>query len=190
MCWALLLNSIVSILDSGVAASTTDYESIATTTVGAGGSSTITFSSIPATYTHLQIRGIARDGTGNSISMTLNSDTGANYARHRLTGNGTAAGAVGTASINNMPLFGQSGVGSSASTFAAFVLDLLDYANTNKYKTVRNLSGLDQNGSGSVEFMSGLWQSTSAVSTITLTNAGAINFTQYSSFALYGIKGA
>jgi hypothetical protein len=187
-----MLNPLIGIIASsgGVAASTTAYESIATTTVGAGGSSTITFSSIPATYTHLQIRGIARDGTGNSILMTLNSDTGANYARHRLTGNGTAAGAVGTASINNMPLFGQSGVGSSASTFAAFVLDLLDYANTNKYKTVRNLSGLDQNGSGSVEFMSGLWQSTSAVSTITLTNAGAINFTQYSSFALYGIKGA
>ena len=165
------------------------YDSISSVTLDATAAS-ITFSGIPATYTHLQIRGIARDGTGNSILMTLNSDTGANYARHRLTGNGTVAGAVGTASINNMPLFGLIGVGSSASTFAAFVLDLLDYANTNKYKTIRNLSGLDQNGSGGVEFMSGLWQSTSAVSTITLTNAGAINFTQYSQFALYGIKGA
>jgi hypothetical protein len=164
------------------------YDSLATVTVPSGGLSSIEFAGIPSTYKHLQIRGIARDGTGNSILMTFNSDTSAIYARHRLTGNGSTAGAVGTTSLSNMPLFGQSGVGSSANTFAAFVLDLLDYANTNKYKTVRNLSGLDQNGSGSVEFMSGLWQSTSAVSTITLTNAGAINFTQYSQFSLYGVR--
>lgn len=34
----------------------TDYDSIATTTVGAGGAASITFSSIPSTYQHLQIR--------------------------------------------------------------------------------------------------------------------------------------
>ena len=78
---------------------------------------------------------------------------------------------------------------SGANMFGSGVIDILDYANTNKYKTVRTLSGDDKNGSGYVVFGSGLWQNTNAVSTITLTNHGATNFQQYSSFALYGIKG-
>jgi hypothetical protein len=184
-----MLNTLIGIIaSSGGVVSANSYESIATVT-SSGSSSTLSFTSIPSTYQHLQIRGIAADGVGNSILVTFNSDTGANYARHRLTGNGTAAAAVGTSGINNMPIFGQSGIGTATSTFGAFVLDLLDYKDTNKYKTVRNLSGLDQNGSGGVEFMSGLWQSTSAVSTITLANAGANNYSSGTTFALYGIKG-
>lgn len=184
-----MLNSLIGIIaSSGGVTSTNSYESIATVTAS-GSSSTLSFTSIPSTYQHLQIRGIARDGVGNSILITFNSDTGANYARHRLTGNGSSAAAVGTSGINNMPIFGQAGIGTATSTFGAFVLDLLDYKDTNKYKTVRNLSALDQNGSGGVEFMSGLWQSTSAVNTITLANAGPNNYSTGTAFALYGIKG-
>ena len=69
--------------------------------------------------------------------------------------------------------------------FGTFIVDILDYANTNKYKTMRALDGFDANGSGYAVLWSGNWRSTSAVSTITITGG---TFAQYSSFALYGIK--
>jgi hypothetical protein len=74
--------------------------------------------------------------------------------------------------------------------FSSQVIDVLDYQNTNKYKTTRTLLGTDTNGGTNrgVEFSSGLWQSTSAVTQIDLI-AGGTTFSQYSSFALYGIRG-
>ena len=167
------------------------YDSIATTTVGAGGASSITFSSIPSTYTHLQVRGIVRPGTNNAdMRLTLNSDSGSNYARHRLIGNGASIDATGTASTAFIGIFDANGLQTgTASTFGVAVIDILDYANTSKYKTVRVLSGNDNNGSGQVGISSGLWQSTSATSTVTLVMSSG-NFAEYTQFALYGIKGA
>lgn len=76
----------------------------------------------------------------------------------------------------------------SSTNPSAVVVDILDYANTNKNKTIRVLAGVDNNGSGEVALNSGLWPSTSALNTIKiLTTSGNLN--QYSSFALYGIKG-
>jgi hypothetical protein len=169
------------------------YDSIATTTLGSA-QTTITFSSIPSTYTHLQIRGIAR-ATGSFTNadglIRFNSDTGANYAHHALYGDGanvtTTAGTSTTS--GRFARNAQIANNNTASCFSAFVVDILDYANASKYKTVRTLVGYDANGSGISELESSLWQSTSAVTQIDLTTDGG-NFAQYSSFALYGIKGA
>jgi hypothetical protein len=195
-----MLSPLIGIIaSSGVAASTSSYESIATTTVGSGGTSTISFTSIPATYTHLQIRGVAKGsvsygGGGDSILMQLNSDTGFNYAQHFLKGNGSAASAGAGTSVSSINVgFITNNNTSVANMFGAVVIDLLDYANTSKYKTVRSLSGADTNGTLSnndeIDFRSGLWQSTSAVNAITFSIPSA-NFAQYSQLALYGIKGA
>ena len=110
------------------------FESIATVTVGSGGSSTITFSSIPGTYAHLQIRATLKQSTGNGAFARFNSDTGNNYARHRLIGTGSAAGAFGEASQNKVQINTSQGYPS----FGVFIMDILDYANTNKYKTERH----------------------------------------------------
>ena len=68
-------------------------------------------------------------------------------------------------------------------------MDILDYTNTNKNKTVRVLQGFDENGSGVVAFNSFLYSTnTNAITSLTLTSSGT-SFAQYSSFALYGIKG-
>jgi hypothetical protein len=75
-----------------------------------------------------------------------------------------------------------------ASMFSGEVIDILDYANTNKYKTTRLINGRDQNGSGFIWFNSGLWQNTNAITSLTFTAQNG-NYAQYSSFALYGIKG-
>ena len=168
--------------------STNAYESISTVTVGAGGQSTITFSSIPSTYKHLQVRGWLTTNTdGGSPIARFNSDSGSNYAAHWLTGNGSAAASSNSTSTNSMYFCGTA-AGTSTTYPMPFVLDILDYANTNKNKTIRSLSGRDSNGSGEVGLYSGVWLNTSAVTTIEL-QAVSRTINQYSSFALYGIRG-
>ena len=181
-----MLNSIVSILDSGVAASTTAYESIATTTVGGAGSSTITFSSIPATYAHLQLRATFFAASGANLITRFNSDTAANYAAHDLYGSGAAAAASATTSTANP----YSGYTAGSTNPGVMITDILNYSNTTTYKTSRTLTGSDANGSGYIFMRSQLWMNTAAINTLTVTISGGANFTQYSSFALYGIKGA
>lgn len=172
---------------------TSSYESIATVTVGSGGSATISFTSIPATYTHLQIRAISRTSgsAGGYVYMQYNGDTGSNYTRHQLYGDGSSAAAYG-ASADTKALAAYQTISTALSnTFASIVLDILDYANTNKYKTFRVLNGYDVNGAGGyVFFMSSAWLSTSAINSITLYPEASQNFGQYTQFALYGIRGA
>lgn len=166
---------------------TNSYESIATAT-GTGSSGTISFTSIPSTYRHLQIRAISLVATTDQILyMTFNSDTGSNYASHLFSGNGVGGGAAyGLSSQTSMRIFGQTyGLGTTAPT--ATVTDVLDYANTNKYKTMRSLGGTDRNGTGEIQLASGLWMNTTAISSIQLTTTA--NFTTTTKFALYGIKG-
>ena len=170
------------------------FESIATVTVGSGGSSSISFTSIPGTYAHLQVRCLMKKaGTGNdSFSLlTFNNDTAANYATHYLLGTGSGTGAGASTSVTSLYAGVTWGTGSSvnASSFSVAIVDVLDYANTNKYKTTRTLSGIDGNGAGQIDFTSGLWMSTSAVTRLDITGNGG-NFNEYSHFALYGIKSA
>ena len=174
--------------------STNSYESIATVTVGSGGQSSAVFSSIPSTYKHLQIRLCARvtgATTDSNIVAYFNADTtSGNYPQHVLYGTGSAAAAGYSPSDANLAIGRTPGASSSANMFGLGIADILDYTNTNKNKTVRALSGQDQNGSGIVLLNSGLWLSTTAISTITITaQSGNGNLAQYSSFALYGIKG-
>jgi hypothetical protein len=172
---------------------TNSYESISTVTVGSGGSATVTFSSIPATYTHLQIRAIARSEAAlanSSWQVRFNSDTATNYSYHALFGEGTTASAENAVTSNTM-YFGQViGNTSTASAFSALVCDILDYKDTNKYTTIRTLTGFDANGSGRIFLSSANWRNTAAVSTITIISGGAVDIAEYSQFALYGIKGA
>jgi hypothetical protein len=193
MWWAQLLNNAVALLAGGVAAAANSYESISTLVVGAGGVGSVTFSSIPATYSHLQIRYIARTtvaSTGlDDIFVTLNGSS-ASYAWHRLLGDGATATASAGTSTTQIGLSGAAPRGNStASAYGAGVLDLLDYTSTNKNKTTRALFGADLNGSGQVLLGSGLWYATpAAITSITLTPEASHTFAQYSSFALYGVK--
>lgn len=179
-----MLNQIAALHGTGVAASTTSYESIQTVTVGAGGASNVEFTSIPSTYKHLQVRAMTKMASNGDVAAYVNSDTGANYNRHYILGDGASASAGYQTSFGLEPAY----VGTSATAFGVFVQDFLDYANTNKFKTTRSLGGVDLNGSGLVILYSGLWRSTSAITSIKYDASGS-TFSQYSSFALYGIKG-
>jgi len=190
-----LLNTILGTLSSGVAASTSSYESIASAT-GTGSSGTITFSSIPGTYKHLQIRYIARAtgaGAGSAaLTIRLNSDSGSNYAYHQLIGDGSAVTANGTASATGYQISRAvvSG-GALATAYSAAIIDIHDYSSSTKNKTMRSFTGADTNsasGFWGVNLSSGLWMSTSSVNAVTLS-IGANSFTTDTVFSLYGIKG-
>ena len=186
--------------DQSAVVLTSSYESIATVTVGAGGSSVITFSSIPSTFKHLQLRGLIRaSGNGglNNVGtfMRFNNDSGSNYNWHEVFGTGTGVGAYGQAdaSIYIQPYTVDSG--SAANIFAVNITDILDYADTNKFKTARILNGDDLNGAGSgtaggwIALNSGVWRNTSAINRIDIRLEASQSFVQNSQFALYGIKG-
>jgi len=164
-----------------------NFESIATAT-GTGSSGTVTFSSIPSTYASLQIRWIAKDNVGSEfINVRLNGDTGSNYARHALRGNGATVGAAGGASQTSFYGFGVSN-GTNSTYNNVGILDIHDYASTTKNKTVRTISGVDGNGTGEIDLLSGLWMSTSAVTSVSFIMTGGANFDTTTVFSLYGIK--
>ena len=168
------------------------FESIATITAS-GGETSLGFTSIPGTYTSLQVRGIARDtdaGTGwNYGGMRVNNDTGSTYANHYLRGTGTAAQAAGFATTTTGNGILAIGNGATAGIFGAAIFDFHDYASTSRYKTIRGFIGGDSNGAGLIYLISNLWRSTSAITSIQIL-PGATAFAAGSTFALYGIKGA
>jgi hypothetical protein len=190
-----MLNTIVGMLSGGAAA--TDYESISTVTVGSGGTSTISFTSIPSTYTHLQVRAFGQTNRStyglDSVLFTVNGDTtNSNYAYHILAGDGATAYSAGPG-VDRRAQFAWALGTTTGSNWGNGVIDILDYANTNKFKTIRSFGGVDTNGTvggigGTVGIGSNLWMNTSAVTSITITPFIGSTISQYSSFALYGIK--
>jgi hypothetical protein len=159
---------------------------------GTGSSGTITFSSIPSNYKHLQIRLLARStqtGVSNiSALIQCNGDTGSNYARHTLSGDGASATASGTSSTSLMTLFRITAASAAANIMGVGIVDIQDYESTTKYKTLRSISGQDENGVGSIRLQSGLWQSTSAISSLSIY-LSSDSFTTTTSVALYGMVG-
>jgi hypothetical protein len=178
-----LLNIIAGTLSVGVTPSTNSYESIASTLVSGTSTSTITFSSIPSDYKHLQIRMSYNNLTGlDNMKMQLNGSVNSTYW-HYMFGDGSSA--TGGASTSNLIgiQFGRSDTIQYAS-----IMDILDYGSTTKNKTMRMLLGVDNNGSGGVSLSSNLYSTTSAISSIALSFT-TYNFTPDSRISLYGIKG-
>lgn len=178
------------------------FFSIATQTVSAGGSGSIEFTNIPQNYTHLQIRGIVQTNRTSYVvdvvKMQFNNDTSTNYSGHRLKGGySTSPAATGTGGFNDSSIsLGDLNSSVSANAFSVIVVDILDYTNTNKFKTVKGITGFDINGTagtdsygGTVQILGGNWRSTNAITSIKITPNTGTAFNQYSSLALYGIKG-
>ena len=179
--------------------STNSYESIATVNVGVLGSSSISFTSIPSTYKHLQIRALTRDDRSSiylydTYFVTFNGDTGSNYSQHLVYGQSVSGSSpivdqFGSASQTKIQVYTTPVNISTTQIFGAQIIDILDYANTSKNKTLRGFGGVDENGSGLVSFGSGAWFNTAAITSVTITGSSSTNFVQNSTFALYGIKG-
>lgn len=167
----------------------TSFDSIASFTAN-GTSSNYTFSSISGTYKHLQIRALIVGGTAigsTNLDVQFNGDTASNYAIHWLSGNGTTVSASAAAPnprIEEIILLGNSNTKN-----AVMIMDIIDYANTSKFKTVRTIAGRDENGSGDIRLSSGLWRSTSAITSIKVYSDNNGAFPSGTVISLYGIKG-
>ncbi len=174
------------------------FESIQTVVAPSAGSASVIFNNIPQNYAHLQLRFIARGGYGisgaYSVGISYNGDTSSNYSFHNLRGNGSSAstGAGVNQSYDYSSIVQGTNLSPVTQTFAANILDILDYSNTNKFKTIKTLAGVDTNGTGDqiIILSSACWRSTSAITSITLSTVGFGSFLEYSHFALYGIRSA
>lgn len=151
--------------------------------------SSVTFTSIPSTYKHLQIRSVSRSANASTstfgIEMAFNGDTSANYSYHELKADGSSVSSYGEGSRSKV-FFGAT-VGNSATVgnYASSICDILDYSDTSKYKTTRSLAG---SSSGYLVVYSGNWRSTAAITSLTL-NFSSNNFAIGSRFSLYGSNG-
>jgi len=190
-----ILGIVASQISGHLFAPSGAYDSIATVTVGSPVAS-ITFSSIPSTYTHLQVRVFARSARadwGDTLQVRVNGDTGANYYGHYLLANGAATFAGSYGATTGLVYCGTVAAGSApVGTFGGPIIDILDYTSANKNKIFRVLHGADNNSSnGGVGFLSAAWNNSStAINSLVFSVDSASNFAQYTSFALYGIKGA
>jgi hypothetical protein len=142
----------------------TTYEKIATSTLGSAAAS-ITFSSIPSTYTDLSVILTTRGASGSVLRLRFNSDTGTNYSRTNLIGNGTTASSTRSTTSNNISI----GFGITTSgIWGLYTINIFSYAGST-YKTCLVTASEDENGSGSVTSRVGLWQNTAAITTIDLS---------------------
>jgi len=173
------------VFSAGVSAGPTNSFELISTTILGSTSSIISFTSIPSTYKHLQIRfaQVASAGNaGSAMSLTFNSVGGTSYAYHWLVGSGSSVSSgASPASQSIMKVFGEI-VGTDTTKPTVGIIDIFDYANTTTNKTVRAFAGI---ATGEVSLHSGVFMNTSAISSLTLGSPSAIG----SRFSLYGIKG-
>jgi hypothetical protein len=156
--------------------------------------SDVRFSSIPQTFTHLQVRCFLRT-TNSSVEDTVysynyNNNTGSTgSAYHSIVGSGTSATSGGQTGQFSSVLGYCPAANANTNVYGSLILDILDYTNTNKNKTLRSLSGYDNNGSGTVSLYSNLpltLPGTGAVTSLTIVCNG--NIAANSRFEIYGIS--
>ena len=204
----ILTGVVASATRQGLATDTGAYFPLQVVTVGSAGASSITFSNIPNTYTHLQMRMIARTtrtaAPVDNISIQFNGDTGSNYYKaHYIAGSPASGGsgviydAEGTGTYTKAFRFTtDNSQVTSPYMFGVAIVDILDANSTNKNKTIRCFGGVEDNSSnvqcGEVWFSSGMWfpASPAAITSIVLASETGSTIKQFSQFALYGIKAA
>ena len=165
------------------------YELISTTVLSTATAS-VSFSSIPSTYKHLQIRVAARADNSaeyGALYLRCNGVSTASYSYHELYGTGSGVTSTGNSASTDYPIGWNAGANAPTGTFSSSVVDILDYASTTKNKTMRTLNGMRSSSWYRVYLTSGLFINTSALSSISITGNG--NFVTGSRFSLYGVKG-
>jgi hypothetical protein len=163
------------------------YKPIATTTLGTAAAS-ISFSSIPGTYTDLRLVIVATMSSGGTMpTLQFNSNTGSNYSTTSLYGTSSAAGSYRTSNYTYFELGGES-TGGSTTIPMMLIIDVFSYTGSTN-KTILATETNDLNGSGEVTSRVGLWRNTSAITSIQIpTSSGNLN--AGTTATLYGIKAA
>ena len=164
------------------------YESIASYLITSNTAS-VTFSSIPGTYKHLQIRGTyySTANLGSDVLMRFNSDSGSNYSQHGYVAAGSSG--LGTSYGTGSETYVVVGNQATGNQAAMGICDILDYAHTNKRKTTRAICGIAGNTSDkAIYYMGGNWRNNNAITSIEIAPYSA-SFTAGTVISLYGIEG-
>lgn len=161
------------------------YEAIATQTLGSA-AATVTFSSIPSTYTDLVIVSSPANNTSDSLYFKINGDTGSSYSTTWMTGNGTTATSSRQGTNTTGILAGAPVVGMSSTNYGVSVIQIMNYSNATTYKTALCRWAL---GSAETNATVGLWRSTSAITSVTILSGGG-TLSANSTFSIYGVKNA
>lgn len=156
-----------------------NYAAIASATI-TGSATQVLFTNIPQYYKHLQLRMTARGNSTNTSAATgiqFNADGNNNYAWgwHNLYSDGASATGSNGGGTNYPVIYMNIVPGSTfnAALYSAEVVDILDYSDNAKFKTVRSMGGYDANGSGFVDITSGLWQSLQPISSMVISWSGS-----------------
>jgi hypothetical protein len=160
------------------------YEPIATAN-GTGSSTTITFASIPQTYTDLVIVASNIDVQIDDMGARLNQDSGSNYSRTRLVGDSSGANSYRNSNLSKV-FFGYKDGTASTQTYG--ILNLMNYSNSTTYKTGIARYVTHSSGYGIMAEVY-LWRSTAAITRIDI-DSGNANFSTNCKFTLYGIAAA
>jgi len=182
------------IASSRLTAVPNSYESIAS---GGGATNAVTFSSIPSTYKHLQIRYMSRDDNPasgfNNLVIRFNGDSTTSYTDHYILANMTGTGTGGSGGYDRGYIGLSASVSALSNVVGVGVIDILDYRDTSKFKTVRSLHGMNQNtntNTSDFRFRSNAWLKTDAITSITVFPDNSRTFTSVTEISLYGLKGA
>ena len=162
---------------------TATYDSIATTTLSSAASS-ITFNSIPGTFTDLRLVIVCTTSAEANMCLQFNSDTGTNYSSTFLRGNGASATSARLTNWDSVIL--DTPTSTSTTVPHLFTADIFSYAGSTN-KTVLGTEAADRNGSGGVNGSVNLWRNTAAITSIKIYGSGA-NLNSGTTATLYGIK--
>jgi len=169
----------------------TTFTKIASVTVGAGGASSIDFTSIPSTYTDLCVKVSCRGSdaaTVFSLLLRLNSDSGSNYSYRNLYADTSNVPRSTSSTTSFIHLWSSNGNTTTANTFSNTELYIPNYAGS-ALKSVSAQNQAENNATDAYNSMTaGLWSSTSAITSINLLEGSSGVFMQYSTATLYGIK--
>jgi hypothetical protein len=167
------------------------YEPIATTTLSSN-SSTVTFSSIPQTYTDLQLICNFKSDTTASHRLQFNSDATGNYANVILASNGSNGNAYSVASDSTGVRWASQITGVDASIPSMAIIDIFNYTNVSREKgiLVQGAGSYYTSGGGYADISTALWNSASAITTLAFKFAVSALYSTGSTFTLFGIKAA
>lgn len=181
---------VFSAAGAGGGAAAGSYDLISTTILGSSAASvTFDVTGLGSTYKHLQVRAVTKNTTysyADNMLMRFNGDSGSNYSRHALQGNGSSVSSFANTSQTEIPI-GSFESNVSDSKFAVNVIDILDPFSSSKNKTARNLHG--NSTQPLIRLTSGAWFSTSAITSIYFFIGSGGNYAAGSRFSIYGVKG-
>lgn len=168
-----------------------DYDLIASQVLSTTASA-VTFTGIPATFKHLELRIVSRSNYGDSqnyIRVRANGDSAGNYSQHYLQGTGSVVGSTGFGDQSFIYAGNHSANTATTSSFGASIVQITDYAKTDKFKTARTIAGHHSGSTQNMYILSSAWRSTSAITSLEITNLISSSFVAGSRFSLYGIAG-